>query len=96
MPDSTALAETRARASAAGLGPQDLAWFDALGWSDSAVPPVASEGDLALYKRREQALASAVAHLTFAERAESPEGKLAAALGAHVANWAEKDEGDAD
>jgi hypothetical protein len=96
MPDPDALAESRARALAAGLGPQDLAWLDGLGWKDSAVPEIKGEAVLADYQRREKALASAVAHLTFAERADSPEGKLAAALGAKIADWADKDDADAD
>jgi len=37
-------------------------------------------------------LNAAVAHLTFPERAESPEGRLAAALGARAADWTDRDE----
>lgn len=96
MSDPNALAEARARALAAGLGAADLAWLDGLGWKDSAIPAIRSEGDLAAYQRREKALVAAVAHLSFAERAESPEGKLAAALGAQIANWGERDEADVD
>ena len=90
MPNTDPLAESRARAAAAGLGPDDMAWLDGLRWSDSAVPPVAGEGQVADYRRRERALNAAVAHLTFAERGESPEGKLAAAIGAKIADWQDK------
>lgn len=90
------LAESRARAAAAGLPPDDMVWLDGLGWSDSAIPAVASDGQLADYQRRERALNAAVAHLTFPERADSPEGRLAAALGARIADWREKGDGDED
>lgn len=93
MPDES-LAESRVRAAAAGLGADDMAWLDRLGWKDSAVPDVRSEVELADYRRRERALNAAVAHLSFAERGESPEGKLAAAIGAKVADWQDKGEGD--
>jgi hypothetical protein len=96
MPTTDPLAESRARAAAAGLAPGDMTWLDGLGWKDSAVPPVEGDGQLAEYRRRERALNAAVAHLSFAERGESPEGKLAAAIGAKIADWQDKsdDEGD--
>ena len=92
MPDVDRLAEARARALAAGLGASDFAWVDGLGWADSAVPAIRSEAELAAYQRRETILGAAVAHLSFAERAQSPEGKLAAALGARIADWGERDD----
>ncbi len=93
MPEER-LAESRVRAAAAGLGPDDMAWLDGLGWRDSAVPEPRSEADLTDYRRRERALNAAVAHLSFAERAESAEGKLAAAIGARVADWQDKSDGE--
>ena len=94
MPITDTLAESRVRAAAAGLGPDDMTWLDGLRWSDSAVPPVASDGQLADYQRRERALNAAVAHLTFAERGDSPEGRLAASIGAKIADWQDKADDD--
>ena len=96
MQDTKALAESRARAAAAGLGPDDMSWLDRLGWSDAAVPSIGGDSQLAEYQRRERALNAAVAHLTFAERGESPEGRLAAAIGAKIADWRDQSEGDDD
>lgn len=92
--DANAMAEARARARAAGLGADDLDWFERLGWRDAAAPEIQSEGQFADYRRREAGLNRAVEHLTFAERAQSPEGRLAAALGARIADW--KDAGEED
>ncbi len=86
MPDP-ALAESRARVVAAGLGAADLIWLDGIRWDDAAVPAVESDGQLQDYRRREQALDAAIAHLTFAERGASVEGRLAAAIGARIADW---------
>jgi hypothetical protein len=94
MTDPKILAEIRARALISGISAADTAWLDALGWSDAAVPPVKNETDLADYQRREQKLNAAVAHLSFVERAESPEGKLAAALGAKIADWGDRKDAD--
>ncbi len=96
MTDAAHMAEARARAIAGGLYPADLAWLDKLGWSAAAVPPVQSPADVADYRRRESALNAGIAHLTFAERGQSPEGKLAAALGARLADWADKAAGRDD
>lgn len=96
MFDAVMLAEARARSLAAGAGPGDLAWADELRWSDAAVPPVGSEAQAEDYRRRERAFNAAVAHLSFAERGESPEGKLAAAIGAAIANWGDRDEDEAN
>ncbi len=92
MQDANAMTEARVRALAAGLGEADLEWLDRLAWNDAAIPDIRSDDQLADYRRREAALNRSVAHLTFAERAESPEGKLAAALGAAAANWSDRDE----
>jgi len=68
-----------------GMGASDFAWFEALNWDDAAVPPAdpANEED---YRRREAALNRAIDHLTFSERGESREGRMAAALGARLAD----------
>ncbi|MFO1115217.1 MAG: hypothetical protein U1E28_06005 [Beijerinckiaceae bacterium] len=87
MPETAILAEARARSAAAGLGPQDMIWLDRLGWKDSAVPEIGNADHYADYRRREKLLNAAVAHLSFAERADSPEGRLAAAIGARIADW---------
>lgn len=92
MPPADTLAETRARSAAAGLGPEDMAWLDRLGWQNSAVPEIANAGHCAEYRRREKLLNAAVAHLSFAERADSPEGRLAAAIGARIADWRDANE----
>jgi hypothetical protein len=92
MPDVSALAESRVRAAAAGLGPDDMVWLDRIEWSDRAVPPIESDIQYQEYRRRERALNAAVSHLSFAERAESAEGRVAAALGARAADWNERDE----
>lgn len=94
MSDANAIAEARARLLAAGANKGDLAWLDGLGWSDANAPRVRGEADLAELKRREAMLNASVAHLSFAERAASPEGKLAAALGARIADWSERGDGD--
>lgn len=84
--------EARVRVLAAGMSAADVEWIDGLGWNDASVPPVRSAAQLADYKRREQILNAAVAHLSFAERGDSPEGRLAAAIGAEVANWSDRAE----
>lgn len=94
MSEPNAIAEARARLLAAGVTRDDLAWFESLGWSDASVPRVAAEADLADLRRREAKLNASVAHLSFAERAASPEGKLAAAIGARIADWNDRDETD--
>lgn len=87
MTELATLAEARARTAAAGMGPQDMSWLDRLGWKDSAVPEIGGAENFADYRRREKLLNAAVAHLSFAERADSPEGRLAAAIGARLADW---------
>lgn len=74
-----------------GLTAEDLAWFDSIDWDESAVPAV-DASQLAAYRRREAALNRAIAPLTFAERGQSREGRLAAALGARLADWRDPDE----
>ena len=75
----------------AGLAAADIAWFDSFGCDDSRVPAPRPE-EVADYARREAALNAAIAALTFAERGESAEGRLAAAIGARVADARDEDE----
>jgi hypothetical protein len=86
-------AETRLRLTQAGLTPADFSWFDGFNWDDRAIPILRAD-QLADFQRREAVLNKAVAELSFAERGESVEGRLAAAIGAVVANFrdAEDDE----
>ncbi len=88
MIDAAAL---RAKLAASGLAEADLGWLDRLGWDDSRIPPVTSDAERDAYVRRIAALEAAVSHLGFADRGASSEGRLAAALGARVADWREPD-----
>jgi hypothetical protein len=74
-----------------GLTTGDLAWFESLNWDDAAVPPAdpANEAD---YRRREAALNRALESLSFSEKGESREGKMAAALGAKLADLRDPEE----
>lgn len=84
--------EAGAGPAAARLSPADESWFASLGWRDDAVPPIAGEADYQAYARREAALKAATAHLGFSERGASREGRLAAAIGARMADWREREE----
>jgi hypothetical protein len=75
----------------AGLSAADLAWFDSFGCDDARVPAPHPE-EVADYVRREAALNSAIKALTFAERGEALEGRLAAAIGARIADVRDPDE----
>lgn len=74
----------------AGASPADIAWFEAIHWQDDAVPPVGAEV-LAAYRRREQLLNKTIEHLSFAERGASRAGRLAAAIGARIADFTDND-----
>lgn len=78
----------------ASLSTEDQRWFRSIGWDDANVPPVRNEIEARDYERREKALNEATEGLTFAERGDSAEGRLAAAIGAALANWRERDEDD--
>jgi hypothetical protein len=92
MPDAALLMALKDQ----GLTPADLAWLDRLEWDPAAIP-AAEPGEIADYRRREAALNAANDGLTFAERGEALAGKLAAAIGARVANATdEKDEDEDD
>ncbi len=62
--------DIRSRASASGLTPGDVAWFDGFGWRPERTPPVESDAQGADYARREAALNAAIAGLSFSERGE--------------------------
>jgi hypothetical protein len=83
----------RARLAAAGMSGEDLAWLDRHGWNDADIPPPATD-EIEAYERREAMLNSAIAGFGVSERGESLEGKLAAAIGARLANLRERDEVD--
>ncbi|MDB5594898.1 MAG: hypothetical protein JWM36_1859 [Hyphomicrobiales bacterium] len=76
---------------AKGLTSSDIAWFDAIDWNPSSVPP-AEPVIIADYQRREQALNATVDGLSFAERGESQAGRLAAAIGARIADLTDPEE----
>ncbi len=84
-------AQIRERLQLAGFSAADIAWFESFGGDASRVP-APNPDDIAAYRRREAALNAAVAPLSFSERGELPEGRLAAAIGAQVANAQDKDE----
>jgi hypothetical protein len=78
-----------------GASAKDLAWFDSIGWSDSNVP-AAEAASLADYERRETMLNACVDGLTFAERGNAQAGRLAAAIGARIADFRDRQEDDGD
>ncbi|WP_294536960.1 hypothetical protein [uncultured Rhodoblastus sp.] len=84
-------AQLKERLELAGLSATDLAWFDSFDCDDARVP-VPRPGEIADYSRREAALNAAVKALTFAERGEAPEGRLAAAIGARIADARDPEE----
>jgi hypothetical protein len=84
-------AQLKERLELAGLSKADLAWFDSFGCDDARVP-APRPGEVADYSRREAALNASIQALTFAERGEAPEGRLAAAIGARIADARDPDE----
>lgn len=84
----------RNRLTTAGLTAEDFAWFEQHGWNDADIPPP-PPNEIAAYKRREAALNSSIADFGITERGQSLEGRLAAAIGARLANLRDHDE-DAD
>jgi hypothetical protein len=83
--------QLKERLRLAGLSAADLAWFDSFGCDDARVPAPRPE-EVADYSRREAALNAAIKALTFAERGEALEGRLAAAIGARIADVRDPDE----
>ncbi len=91
MPTSIEMTAARDRLVAEGLSIEDLAWFERYGWSDADIPPP-KPNEIAAYQRREAALNSAIAGFGITERGQSLEGKLAAAIGARLADLRDGDE----
>jgi hypothetical protein len=85
----------RERLGLAGLDEADMAWLDSFGCNDARVPKPRLD-QIAEYRRREAALNAAVAALSFAERGQSSEGRLAAAIGARIADAEDEASGEAD
>lgn len=94
MLDPDEIAEIHARLSASGMASADLRWLESIGYDDASIPEVGSEEDAEAYRRREQHLNRAVADLLLPERVIRPESKIAAAIGARLADWADRDEED--
>ncbi len=74
-----------------GASKTDLDWFESIGWNDTNVPPAEPE-DVADYERREALLNATLTAETFAERGASHAGRLAAAIGARLADLREPEE----
>lgn len=91
MPD----ADLRDLLQLAGASPADLAFFESIGWDPARIPPV-EPGMLEDYERREALLNSTLKGETFAERGDSPAGRMAAALGAQIADFRDRAEGEDD
>jgi hypothetical protein len=85
--------ELRDHLKLVGAPQADLDWFDSIGWNDADVPAAEVE-DVADYERRETLLNATLRAETFAERGESLAGRLAAAIGARLADLRERDEDD--
>jgi hypothetical protein len=92
MAETIELSKTRARLAAVGVRKDDVAWLESHGWNDAAIPPVTNSEDEEAYRRREAALNAAIVGLSFTERGQSIEGKLAAAIGARLADWQDGNE----
>ncbi len=78
-------AAMRERLILAGLTAADVDWFDSFGCDDARTPEP-RPGEINDYRRREAALNASISALTFAERGRSCEGRLAAAIGARIAD----------
>lgn len=83
-------ATLRTALTLAGFSPDDLRWLDGFGWRIDQTPAIENEAQRQAYERREAAIAASAAHLTYAERGASPEGRLAAMIGARLADWRER------
>ncbi len=91
MANSSDVAAARAKLAAAGMGKDDLDWLDSQGWNDAYIPAL-SPSEVDAYKRREAALNASIAELSVTERGASLQGRLAAAIGARLADLRDKDE----
>lgn len=86
--------ELRGRLKDKGMSEADLDWLDSFNWKDGGVPPVSTAGEVADYQRRIRVLNASVENLLLPERVSTLEYKLAASLGAALANWRDRDEDD--
>jgi hypothetical protein len=96
MADQSADIESlRQRLAKLGLTGEDLAWFDSLDWQDTNVPPPTS-AQVDQYKRREAALNADIAKLGMLEKGSTLQSKLAAAIGARLADLRDAEAGVED
>jgi hypothetical protein len=85
----------KTRLAKLGLTEDDLSWFDRLEWSDANVPaPAPHEVDA--YGRREAALNADIAKLGVLEKGVTLQGRLAAAIGARLADLKDQLVGEED
>ena len=89
------IASLKARLSKSGLTADDLAWFDSLEWRDTNVPPPAPD-QVEQYKRREAALNADIANLGVLEKGSTLQSRLAAAIGARLADLRDGADGEDD
>lgn len=83
--------ELKERFRLAGLTSADLVWLESFGWDDAAVPQPRPD-EIDNYRRRETALNASIAALSFAERGESLQGRLAASIGARIADALDRED----
>ena len=96
MTDQNADIESlRTRLAKSGLTTGDFAWFDSLEWRDVNVPPPAPD-EVDQYRRREAALNADIAKLGVLEKGATLQGKLAAAIGARLADLRDELAGEDD
>ncbi len=92
---SSEIQTLKTRLTKLGLTEDDLSWFDKLEWSDANVPaPAPHEVDA--YGRREAALNADVAKLGQLEKGATLQGRLAAAIGAQLADLKDQLAGEED
>ena len=94
MTDDREQAEARARLALAGLSVSDLKWLNEIDWKPASVAPIESSAQMDDYVRREAMLNASIARLTSTERGISFEGRLAAQVGAKIADWRERGESE--
>ncbi|MGL5734157.1 MAG: hypothetical protein ACRCYS_04745 [Beijerinckiaceae bacterium] len=87
-------ASMRSKLEAAGVPLADVRWLERFGFRDDAMPAVADATEAEAYRKRIASLTASVAALTFPERAASPQSRLAAALGARLADWEDQQAGE--
>jgi hypothetical protein len=92
---NTGIDSLKARLASSGLTREDLAWFDSLQWRDANVPPPASD-EVDQYQRREAALNADIVKLGVLEKGMTLQGKLAAAIGARLADLRDQLAGEDD